>query len=108
MKPLVRVPLWPLLLVTTTFTTPAACAGVVAVMVVPLTTLTPVAAVPPKLTVAPEAKFVPVMVTAVPPVVGLELGVTLATVGAGAGVPGLNAAICMTHGPAELNGAVAL
>ena len=36
-------------------------------MEVLLTTVTPVAGVPPKLTVAPARKPVPVMVTAVPP-----------------------------------------
>ena len=60
---MVKVPLWPLELVTTTFTAPAACAGVVAVIEVVLTTLTFVAEVPPKVTVAPAAKLVPVMVT---------------------------------------------
>jgi len=56
--------------------------GVVAVMVVLLTTVTPVAAVPPKATVAPETKLVPVMVTLVPPVVGPEVGEIEETVGA--------------------------
>jgi hypothetical protein len=55
---------------------------VVAVIVVLFTTVTPVAAVPPKVTVAPAAKFVPVMVTAVPPAGGPLLGLTLLTVGA--------------------------
>src|SRR5580704_2478324 len=64
------------------FTGPAACAGVVAVMVVPLRTLTPVAGPPPRLTAAPAAKFVPVIVTAVPPVVKPVFGDTLPTVGA--------------------------
>ena len=56
-------------LVTTTFTAPAACAGVVAVMDVLLPNVTPVAAAPPIVTVAPDTKFVPVMVTGVPPAV---------------------------------------
>jgi hypothetical protein len=47
-----------------------------------LTTTTFVAAVPPKVTVAPAAKFVPVMVTAVPPATGPLLGATPLTVGA--------------------------
>jgi hypothetical protein len=51
-------------------------------MLVLFTTTTFVAAVPPKLTVAPAAKFVPVMVIAVPPAVDPLLGVTLLTVGA--------------------------
>src|SRR5439155_16059131 len=54
-------------LVTTTSTAPAACAGVVAVMLVLLTTFTEVAATPPKVTLAPDTKFVPVMVALVPP-----------------------------------------
>ena len=66
-------------------TAPAACAGVVAVSVVLLLTLTLVAAVPPKLTVAPLTKFEPLMVTEVPPAVDPLLGVTELPVGAGAG-----------------------
>jgi hypothetical protein len=54
---------------------------VVAVIEVLFTTTTFVAAVPPKVTVAPVAKFVPVMVTAVPPNVDPLLGLTLLTVG---------------------------
>jgi hypothetical protein len=50
-------------------------------MVVLFTTTTLVAAVPPKVTVAPAAKFVPVIVTPVPPAVGPLLGLTLVTVG---------------------------
>ena len=69
--------------VTTTFTAPAACAGVIAVMVVLVVTLTLVAATPPKLTVAPATKFVPLMVTAVPPFVEPEFGLIGAMVGAG-------------------------
>jgi hypothetical protein len=46
-----------------------------------LTTTTLVAAVPPKVTAAPDAKFVPVMVTPVPPVVGPLFGLRLVTVG---------------------------
>src|SRR5438876_12052197 len=64
-------------------TVPAACAGVVAVICVALTTVTPVAAVPPTVTVAPAAKLVPVIVIAVPPAVGPEVGLTAVTVGGG-------------------------
>ena len=78
--PLVRLPLWPPT-VTVTVTAPALPAGVVAVIVVLFTTLTFVAAVPPNVTVAPEAKFVPVIVTAVPPPVDPVFGATLLTVG---------------------------
>jgi hypothetical protein len=53
-----------------------------AVIEVPLTTFTPVAALPPKLTVTPVKNPVPVMVTAVPPA-GRPLAVeTDVTVGA--------------------------
>jgi len=53
----------------------------VAVICVPLTTTTFVAVVPPNVTVAPAAKFVPVIVTAVPPAIGPLFGDTLLTVG---------------------------
>jgi hypothetical protein len=78
---LVRLPFSPPRLVTVTVTAPATCAGVVAVILVLLTTTTFVAAVPPNVTVAPVAKFVPVIVTAVPPAVVPLFGETLATVG---------------------------
>jgi hypothetical protein len=54
---------------------------VVAVIVVLFVTTTLVAAVPPNVTVAPEAKFAPVSVTAVPPATGPVFGDTLVTVG---------------------------
>jgi hypothetical protein len=73
-------------LVTTTFTGPPACDGVVATIVVLVATTTVVAAgIPPKLTVAPGTKFAPVIVTVVPPFTAPELGATLVTVGAGLG-----------------------
>ena len=50
---------------------------------VALTTVTPVAGVPPRLTLAPGRKPVPVMVTAVPPVTLPLLGVIALTVGGG-------------------------
>src|SRR2546422_68220 len=71
------------LTVTMTSATPAGCAGVVALICVALTTLTPVAALPPTVTVAVASKLVPVMVIAVPPVVGPEVGLTAPTVGGG-------------------------
>jgi len=73
----------PLLSVTTMFTAPAAWAGVVAVMLVALTTVTPVAAEPPIVTVAPPTNPVPVMVTAVPPAVEPDAGETAVMVGGG-------------------------
>ena len=56
-----------------------------AVIEVLLTTVTPVAAVPPRLTVAPAKKPVPVMLTVVPPAVVPEAGEMVLTVGAGLG-----------------------
>src|SRR6185503_7993537 len=75
------------LFVTTTSTGPAECAAVAAVMVVVLTTLTCVAANPPISTPAPGRKFVPEMVTLVPPLVDPELGEIPLTVGAGLDCP---------------------
>ena len=51
---------------------------------VALTNVTPVAATPPTRTVAPDTKFVPLIVIVVPPAVGPEVGDTDVTVGAGA------------------------
>jgi hypothetical protein len=80
-NPLGRLPLNPPELITVTVTAPALAAGVVAVMVVLFTTTTFVAAVLPNVTVAPEAKLVPVIVTAVPPAIGPLFGLTLLTEG---------------------------
>jgi len=60
---------------------PADFAGNVAVIKVLLTTVTPVAAVPPTDTVAPDTKPVPVIVTDLP-AKGPVVGDTVATVGA--------------------------
>lgn len=79
--PVVRLPLRFPVFVTVTVTAPTLPAGVVAVMVVAFTTVTPVAAVLPNVTEAPVAKFVPVIVTAVPPEVEPLLGDMLLTVG---------------------------
>jgi hypothetical protein len=103
-NPPVKLPLCPLT-VTVTVTAPALPAGVLAVICVPLATTTLVAAVPPKVTAAPAAKFVPVMLTAVPPAVDPLFGARLLTVG-GDGVR--KATICMIHHPDGLTGAVAL
>jgi hypothetical protein len=94
-------------LVTITVTAPALPAGVVAVIVVLFTTVTLVAAVPPNVTVAPVTKFVPVIVTAVPPAVDPLFGLILLTVGTGPETAE-NVTICMIHGPEEVNVAVAL
>ena len=69
---------------TTTLTTPAVCAGVVAVIWVDDTNVTLVAAVPPIVTAAGVVRFVPVIVTEVPPVVRPVEGDTLVRVGFGA------------------------
>ena len=79
MNPFVKLPLCPLT-VAVTVTALAVPAGVVAVIVVLFTTTTFAAAALPKVTVAPEAKFVPVIVTAVPPAVDPLFGLTLFTV----------------------------
>ncbi len=81
MNPPVRVPAPPGV-VTTTFLAPAVPAGVVAVIEVALTTTILVADTPPMVTVAPLTKFVPVIVTLVPPAVGPEAGAIAVTVGA--------------------------
>jgi len=78
----VHVPLCASVLVTTTFTAPAACDVVVPVMLVALMVDT-VRAEPPNETVAPAWKSVPAIVTAVPPALAPLFGVTELTVGAG-------------------------
>jgi len=83
---------------TVTVTAPVTCAGVLAVMVVPFTTTTFVAAAPSKVRVAPAAKFAPVIVTEVPPVTDPVLGFTFPIKGA-VPVAERNATICITHGP---------
>jgi hypothetical protein len=71
--------------VTRTLTAPAAPAGVVAVTLVALTTVTPVAAAPPKVTEVAPVKSVPVIVIEVPPRVDPVSGDSAVTVGAGVG-----------------------
>jgi hypothetical protein len=102
---LARLPLCPLEFVTVTVTAPAAPAGVVAVMVVLLTTTTLVAAADPNVTVAPAAKSIPVIVTAVPPATGPALGLTPVTKGTVLAVAERNVTTCMTHGPEAVRGA---
>ena len=72
-------------MVTTTLTAPAVPAGVVAVIDVALTTVTPVAATLPMVTLVAPVKLVPVIVTAVPPRVVPLGGLIAVTVGAGGG-----------------------
>ena len=69
--------------VTAISTAPAVSEGEVAVMVVELTTVKPLAATVPKVTAVAPVKFVPVMVIPVPPAVLPVFGVTAVTVGAG-------------------------
>ena len=67
--------------VSETFAAPAAPDGVVAVTVVALTTTTEVAALPPTVTELVPVRFVPVIVIAVPPLVGPTFGETDEIVG---------------------------
>ena len=71
----------PTALVTRTLTAPATWAGMVQVIVLELTTMTLVAAVPPKVTPVAPVKFDPVRVTLVPPAVLPMAGETAVTVG---------------------------
>jgi hypothetical protein len=107
-NPLVRLPLCPPT-VTVTVTAPTLPAGVVAVMVVLFVTVTLVAVAVPNCTVAPATKFVPVIVTTVPPDVGPVLGDRLVMVGEATPPPpaARKATICMTHQPEEERGAAA-
>ena len=66
---------------TTTSCAPAVPDGVMQVIEVDETTITDVHELPPIVTVAPEIKFVPVIVTEVPPAVVPEVGEMLVTVG---------------------------
>ena len=75
--------LWVSGLVTVTATVPAAWAGVTAVSEVALLKVTEVDARPPKSTVAPLTKPVPVRVTGVPPAKGPLVGAIDVRVGAG-------------------------
>jgi hypothetical protein len=70
---LVLVPLGPLGFITTTSTLPAAWGGVVVKINVSVTD-TFIAATPPNVTVAPEAKPEPDILTLVPPTAVPELG----------------------------------
>ena len=71
-------------LITATLTDPEVCGGVVALSWFALTKEMADAALPPKETIAPLAKFDPVIVTTVPPAVPPEFGVTLLTASNGA------------------------
>jgi len=97
---LVSVPLAVLVFVTTTFTAPPACAGVFAVIVVALTKTMFVAVVPPKVTVAPDWKPLPLIVTGRPPLTEPWLGVTDVTVTGGR--PTLTFADFVSEHPADV------
>ena len=71
--------------VTKTLAVPTLPAGVIAVMVVELTTVTLVAATPRIVTALAPVKSVPIMVMVVPPAVEPVLGEILVTVGRAAG-----------------------
>ena len=75
------VALVPPAVVTLTSTVPALPTGAVAVICVAELTVKPVAAVAPKVTAVAPLKFVPVMVTVVPPAVGPAVGEMLVMVG---------------------------
>ena len=64
---------------------PSRAPGVIAEMVAVSMKVTPVAAMPSKVTVAPETKLPPLSVTEVPPAVVPEFGVIEFKVGGGAG-----------------------
>src|ERR1700693_1418521 len=74
------MPVWLSGFVTATPTTPAVWGPVTEVIVPELTTTTLVAAVPPRAPAAPDWKFVPAIVTGVPPAVGPAPGLMPATV----------------------------
>ena len=81
MKLLLSVALCPSGFVTVTLTLPKVWAGVIAVTDELLTTVTLIAAVPPKLTIAPDTKLLPLMVTDVPPIDVPLFGLTVLIVG---------------------------
>jgi hypothetical protein len=87
-KPFSSVPLCPSVFVTTTLTSPGGRDGVIAVINVACTARTD-ADTPPNCTVAPVAKFVPAIVTIVPPVLEPDVGVIEDTIGALLGAHGL-------------------
>lgn len=72
----------PLGVATLTVTWPADLAGVIAVIVVELTTVNDFAFVPPNVTAVVPSKLVPVIVTTVSPLVGPFVGVRDVIVGA--------------------------
>ena len=67
--------------VTRTLAVPVAPGGIVAVMVVALTTLTPVARTPPIVTSVAPVKWEPVIVTRLPPPAPLSAGEMAVTMG---------------------------
>jgi hypothetical protein len=89
----------PLTVVTVTSTTPAACAGAVAVIDVALFTVK-LAGEPPNETAVAPVRSVPVMITDVPPAVGPADGLSATTVGAGSVLRHPNVAVIEPVAPA--------
>jgi hypothetical protein len=81
-NPLDKVQKPPGVVTTTSLAAPVVPVGVTAVIVVELATLKLVTAVPPIVTDVAPVKFVPVIVTLVPPAVGPETGEIAVIVGA--------------------------
>ena len=109
------------MLVITTFWTPAVPTGVTAVIWVAEVLITVVATAPPIVTLnaPPEAKFVPVIVTGVPPAIWPYAGEMLVNVGAAPGGlimnPLVRVPVCVlglvtitSHGPRVAPGGIAM
>ena len=79
--PFDRIPLSELGFVTVTATAPELCDGVIAEMEFAVTTTTLLADAPPNVAVAPLTKFVPLIMTVVPPAANPLAGLTPVTVG---------------------------
>ena len=83
MKPFGNIALWPSSPTTDTSTLPVACAGVLQVMRMVDSTVIEAQGSPPRNTLVPAVKLVPLKLTSVPPAGGPKLGVMLVRVGAG-------------------------
>lgn len=85
---------------TCTSTTPDACGGVTAETVVSFATVNDAAAAPPNRRLVTESKFVPLMVTAVPPLTSPRVGLILVRDGAAAGGTGVGVGVGVGRGAA--------
>src|SRR3954465_13912726 len=85
---------------TCTSTTPDACGGVTAETVVSFGPVNDAAAAPPNRTLVTESKFVPLMVTAVPPLTSPRVGLILVRAGAAAGGAGVGGGVGVGTGAA--------